>query len=80
MISYDIINEGDKILRVVLEPESIEHDLSPKEMVTVTLSGGSPVCACKESIDLQGVRSISFWPDKGQVKITFKGKNILELH
>jgi hypothetical protein len=80
MISYDIVNEGDKILRIVIEPESIEHDLNPYEMVTVTLSGTSPVFACKEFIDSQGVRSISFWPDKGQVKITFKGKDILELH
>jgi len=78
MTAYNLTNNSDKILRIILEPEAIEHDLKPKDQIKVIASGNNSAFECKYFTDREGINCIAFWPDQGQVVIQFNGKNIID--
>ena len=79
MTTYDLKNDYDRILRIIIEPEAIEYDLKPNEQATVVVIGGSSAFQCKHFVDKEGINCIAFWPDRGTVEISFDGRNIVDL-
>jgi hypothetical protein len=79
MTTFNLRNDADCILRIIIEPEAIEYDLKPKDQVVVIVTGENPAFECVSSIDKEGVNCITLWPDKGRVVIQFEGKNIINL-
>ena len=79
MIKYNLKNKYPTVLRIIVEPESVEFDLESNHFVTVVASGNSPMYECVHFLDNEGINSISFWPDQGQVAVYYGGKNILDM-
>ena len=79
MITYDLTNNYDTPLRLVIEPEGLEYDLPPGGQVTVSISGEPPAFSCQHFRDNEGFQCVSFWPEKGIVEIIHQGKNIIEM-
>jgi|GEM_PF-4230402 len=79
MTTYDLKNDYDGILRIIIEPEAIEYDLKPNEQATVIMSGDSPAFQCKHFADKEGINCVAFWPDRGLVEIRLNGRNIIDL-
>jgi|APGre2960657444_1045066.scaffolds.fasta_scaffold45071_1 hypothetical protein len=79
MTSYILNNDCNAVLRIILEPEGFIYDIKANQKVAVTVNGESPAFECSHSVDKEGVRCISFWPDRGTVAIDFNGQNIINL-
>ena len=69
----DSYNEAVALIKLVLEPESIEHVLQSGQTAQVSVSGGNSTIQTKHSIDDEGIQCVSFWPDRGVLKITVDG-------
>jgi hypothetical protein len=79
MTTYDLKNDYDVVLRIIIEPEAVEYDLKPQQRVTVIVVGDSPAFQCKHFMDKDGFHCVAFWPERGSVEIHFDGKNIMDV-
>lgn len=79
MTSYILSNDCNAVLRIIIEPEGFIYDIKANQKVTVTVNGNSSAFECIHSVDKEGVRCVSFWPDRGTVAIDFNGQNIINL-
>lgn len=76
MISYDLENNYDEPLRLILEPDASEYDLPPNEHVTITVSGDGPAFVSRHFQNKDGIQCISFWPHKGVFEIRHHGRSL----
>ncbi len=76
---FELENQGPCGLTLILEPAGAQFTLPPREMVQVQLYGSDIPIAMRHSTDQDGRCYLSFWSDKGNYELFFKGKNISEL-
>ena len=79
MMIYQLSNDYNAVLRIILEPEGVFYNLDKNKKVTVKVKGDNPAFECCHSVDSDGVNCVSFWPDRGTIEIDLNGNKILEL-
>ena len=76
---FDLVNNGNRGLRLILEPEGAEFLLAPGETLQIQIFGSDMPLALKHSVDENGQSALAFWPDKGDYELIFKGKRLWDL-
>lgn len=76
---FDLENDGPRGLILILEPVGAQFTLPPGEMVQVQLFGSDTPIAMKHSTDNDGSCYVSFWSDKGNYELFFKGNKVSDL-
>jgi len=73
---FDLENDGHRGLILILEPEGAQFTLPPGEMVQVHVFGSDIPMSMKYSTDQDGSCYVSFWSDKGNYELMFRGSKI----
>lgn len=58
MKSYQLRNDCDAVLRIIIEPEGFIYDIQANQKVTVTVNGDSSAFECIHSVDKEGVLGV----------------------
>ncbi|MDB6065170.1 MAG: hypothetical protein JWR26_1378 [Pedosphaera sp.] len=75
----DLINDGPYGLRLVLEPEGAEFLLPASESIQIHVFGNKSPVTVKQSMGENATGIISFWPDKGNYELFYKGQRVWDL-
>jgi hypothetical protein len=71
-------NARNEEVILVLEPEAVEFHLPAMGSIQILLYGKETPIEIRESVT-DGVTYVSFWPDKGNYELLYKGNRIWDI-
>lgn len=73
---FNLRNDSSDKLILYLEPEGCKFQLPPGKVVEVRLFSQKHPIEMNYSIDENGTRAVSFWPESGEFELFFDGKSV----